>query len=355
MNRANFYVAAGLALIFTAMAWADPPDQLTLNDLVNHPDRWPDSVTVNRSFQFNGGGSVSSGQTVLFDGFDNGQLLVETTDHTLQFDINSTDCNLVDAANAAWSKLTPAQRALDMTALAADRSLWPEKAKLKAALTLDNNQNVAAGTELPLAGVTANNVSLAMQSQVGGITVDPGNTDVIARARLLILTDPDKRPPRVADALSPLLIDSTGQKHVDDHLADKKYFLLYFGGKRCPRCVQISPQLVTIVTLLQPAHPELQVVLMSEDDQGDQLGTTLQYMKDEQMPWPAVTWDTMGQNCPGFVTYTQDSGLLPEFVLVDRYGNVKADSDDHHGHYDPEAFINNLPKTLDNLNGKGNN
>jgi hypothetical protein len=337
---------ASLALICGWLAtavMAAAPDHLTLADLVNHADRWPAMVTVNRDFNFTSGKSVKTGEQIQVDKFDGRQLYVENSGHNIRFIILPTDCDFLDGANAAWSALTPAQRSLDAAALAADRSLWPTKVKLLGPINTGDGQKLAAGLELTAYEYTPDGISTLSPKKRQFLKLDYVETDAVARARQALLLDKEKRPAFMVESLRPLLVDMTGKHFVDDQLNDKQLFLLYFGGKRCPRCLQISPRLISMAGDLTAKYPKLQIVLIGEDDDTP---TMLQYMSEKKMPFPAVNPDDLQDVAPQFFDYTKGGGLLPEMILVDRFGNVLKDSDDHRGHYDPDLFLDQLPAFL---------
>jgi hypothetical protein len=341
---ATYIIAFTLLLIPTITKAAPTPDHLALPDLVAHADRWPATVTVNRDFHFTSGKNINNGDKILVDAFDGRQLYVENAGRDIRFIILPTDCDFLDAANSAWSALTPAQRALDPDALAADRSLWPNQIKLRTNIQTGTGLKIPAGTVLDTYGFSPQGVSALTPKPGDFVNIAYDATDAVERARQTLLIDVDKRPAWIVETLKPLLVDMTGKPYVDDHLDDKQFFLLYFSGKRCPRSVQISPRFVSMVADLSVKYPTLQAVLIAEDNDNP---TMLQYMSDEKMPFPGVTPDDLQTKAPQFFNdYNKNIGLLPEMIVVDRFGNVLKDSDDHHGHYDPDTFLDQLPAFL---------
>src|SRR5438034_11838541 len=117
--RKVFVVALALFLASTSFAAPAPPEALKLNDLINHPERLPQTVTLKKGMKFGGGKSVAAGQKVQVLEFNGSQLGVDAGNN-LVFRINPNDCDLLEAANATWSKLAPAQRAVDQQMLIND-------------------------------------------------------------------------------------------------------------------------------------------------------------------------------------------------------------------------------------------
>ncbi len=99
-----------VGLLWGASALADtpaPPQTLTLQDLVNRPDHWPPTVTVQRDFIFNNGVAVHTGDAARIIHFDGARLLL-IAGKNIRFQVKPEDCDLLNAANQAWSALTPA-------------------------------------------------------------------------------------------------------------------------------------------------------------------------------------------------------------------------------------------------------
>ena len=127
---------------------AVPPELLTLGDLANHPDRCPPTVRMSSDVRFGDGVTLHQGQVVQVLDFNGSDLNVGTgTD--ARYTVGPNDCDLLAAANAAWARLSPRQRAVDAKAVLADASLWPERVKCFLAGT-SNGRSIPTGTEYVL-------------------------------------------------------------------------------------------------------------------------------------------------------------------------------------------------------------
>jgi thiol-disulfide isomerase/thioredoxin len=292
-------------------------------------------------FQFDGGKSAHRRQVVDLEKFDGSNVLV-AADADLWFNVTPDQCDLLDAANQAWTKLTPAQRAVDPESLSVDRSIWPEQIKLRSDGGWGDGTKVAAGIETDVVKITPQQVWLAPPHSTKYYWTDIAGTDVFERARQIALFDRGKRPPRVADALRTHLLNAAGQPYTDEHLGDKQFFVLYFGAGWCAPCGRLAPQFVNFMKDLQPKHPELQVIMLSEDKQ---VADMLKDMTQQNMPWPAIPPDTLPERIPITV---YESGNIPQLVIVDRFGTVLADNCDDKGNIrDPMDTLHQLPKLLD--------
>jgi hypothetical protein len=331
---------ACLALVLVTSGPAAPlPDTLTLANLANHPDLWPDTVILQRDYKFNNGAVAHQGDKVHVALFNGSQVLVIGAGN-LRFTILPQDCGLLEAANQKWAALTPAQRGVTPESVAADMSLWPAKVAFTAPITSPFGR-LPAGTEVSVVTITAKSVDIAWPNSPNRLNMDFGSTDTIDRARQLALLDPSQRPSRIAAALQGIMVDADGRPYRDDHLGDKKVFALYFGAGWCAPCHDFSPDFVKYLDGALPQHPELGVVFLSNDKQVQGMYA---YMKEAQMPFPGVPPDVLVKSS---ILMGYSAQMIPQLVVVDRFGKVLACNDDHHGNRgDPKDTIGELDKLL---------
>jgi nucleoredoxin len=336
------FVLFGLALSALARASAafaaEPPETLALQDLVGRPDLWPPYVAMPHDFRFPNGAVVHQGDKAQIAKFDGSKLYL--VDGAIRFMALATDCGFLDAANQAWSALTPAQRDVGPASLASDQSLWPARVKTVVPISCTYG-NLPLGTNVDLIQVTAQGTLIGWPNSTNRLSVSFDCTDVFAGARQLAAIAPDSRPSRIAAALEGSMVDATGQPYRDGHLEGKKIYALYFGASWCAPCHAFSPDLVKFLSQTLPSHPELAAVLISEDQQPDQM---LAYMKEENMPFPAVPRSRFMQSV---LLRSYAAEIIPQFTIVDRFGKVLASNDDLHGNRgDPEDTIGALRRLL---------
>jgi thiol-disulfide isomerase/thioredoxin len=338
MKHPAFSGLALIGLLWCACAAAAPPDTLALTDLVNRPDRWPTTVSLVGDFTFGNGMVVHQTDKLPIVGFDGTRVKLIGPRNAL-IGVKAQDCNLLDAANQAWTALTPAQRAVDMDSLVADMSLWPIQVTMPTGINCSLGR-LAPGTNTTLVSISNKGAALNWPNSTNWLTVDFATTDVFARARQLVLLDPDKRPSRMAAALKGILVDANG-KPVQDDLENKKIFAIYYGAGWCPPCRDFSPNLVKFLNDALPSHPELAAVFLSDDKQPADM---LAYMQDEKMPCPAVSLKDV-EASHILSSYLVD--VIPHMVIVDRYGKILATNDDNKGNRgDPSDTLAALGKLL---------
>lgn len=137
-------------------------------------------------------------------------------------------------------------------------------------------------------------------------------------------------PSRMERQLAGKLVRLSGSalKPVDDTaLAGVKYYALYFSASWCGPCRQFTPQFISAYQQLKQKHPEFEAVFVSADRSA---GAMRDYMRDDRMPWPAVSYDQL-KRLPEIQRYGGPG--IPCLVLVAADGRVLADSFDNQENY----------------------
>lgn len=106
----------------------------------------------------------------------------------------------------------------------------------------------------------------------------------------------------------------------DQTFEKKKLLGLYFSASWCPQCRKFTPQLVDYYNRVSAAHPEFEIVFVSNDKSA---AAAESYMRSAQMPWPAVRFDKIPDK--GALTKYAGSGI-PCLVVIDRSGKVISDT-----------------------------
>jgi nucleoredoxin len=108
--------------------------------------------------------------------------------------------------------------------------------------------------------------------------------------------------------------------YLDAEFEKKKLIGLYMSAHWCPPCRKFTPQLVAFYNKVAAAHPEFEVVFVSNDKSASAMEA---YMRDQQMPWPAVTFDKVRGNA-ALNKYFGEG--IPCLVVVDETGKVIFDT-----------------------------
>ena len=125
-----------------------------------------------------------------------------------------------------------------------------------------------------------------------------------------------------------------------DETPDVDYYAIYFSAHWCGPCRQFTPQLVSFYNSLRDQHgKDFEVIFVSRDRSSDAMET---YMQEAEMPWPALNHSQARKSDLG--RYAGPG--IPCLVLVDRKGNVIADSYVDGNHVGPGTVMNKLKHLL---------
>ncbi|CAN5558128.1 hypothetical protein BH09PLA1_BH09PLA1_17210 [soil metagenome] len=341
MKTTGLLVAIGFMVsLMATLANAAPPETLRLQDLQGRPDRWPKEITIARELNF-GNAKLAAGQKCKVIEYNGGSEIGVDAGNGQLFAVDPNDCDLLDAANAIWTKLSPAQRALEPKTVIADASLWPAKVMCTSGFVLNSGKEIAPGGEFDVMTIdNGGQVTLWESEGKAKLTAQLSQTDAVSRARDLVDIDPLKRAGRVAAALKGVVVDSDGKPMSNEKLEEQTVFALYYGASWCGPCRSFSPGFVKYINTIAAANPKLTVVLVSNDEKDADM---LKYMKAESMPFGAVPMKAMSAS-PVFMNYLK--GSIPQLTIVDRYGRVIADSWNGGRYVGPKVAQAGLDKTL---------
>jgi nucleoredoxin len=339
--------------VFTASIWADAPAGLTFADLVDHPERWPDQVSMKNTLQFTDGSSLAAGQKMRLVNLDSGGVQVGTDTGSTNFGVGPDDTDVVAAANGVWNKLNADQRNLNLSVIQSDASLWPLTLKTKDVIKFSNGTSLPTGTEVNFLHFhpgAPDNVEFSIGELV--LNWAPyGLTDLFARARDLAAVPRDSRSSRIVAQLRGNTVNADGKPvECPDH--GIKYFALYFSASWCAPCRAFAPTLIEFQKQFASAHPELAIVMVSQEDMQptdhpsqNYDADMLKYMKDMGMTWIAVP-PSAKKKCPNLYGYGNlcwGDYAAPSLVVTDRFGTVLAATSDN------LATIEKLKKILGNF------
>ncbi|MDB6115137.1 MAG: Thioredoxin [Lacunisphaera sp.] len=252
-------------------------------------------------------------------------------------------------------------RAATLDEAIADSQLWPAEVTVtvmtKAGVVKNGQVSgmmlVGAGKKLAVSGLAADGVT----GKVGGTTVKVpiDKTDLLQRLgsdgpaaaaapppearaqKSEVSAKPGPEPTPVAAETPPAHVPPSnierslfGKLVQLDHGALKpfdvrklngvKYYGLMFSAGWCGPCRAFAPTLLDNYRKLRAQYPEFELVLVSNDHSE---GAMLDYMREENMPWPAVKYSAIRDLEQ--ITALCGPGI-PCLVLIDGNGKVLADS-----------------------------
>ncbi len=148
---------------------------------------------------------------------------------------------------------------------------------------------------------------------------------------------------KVANSLhGKLVISKNGQLQPYDEniLSTKKVFLLYYSASWCPPGQQFTPWLVDFYRKFAPAHPEFEIIYVSDDRTPEEMAD---YMKSSDMPWPALEYSVVPQ-LPDLTQYAGPD--IPALDLLDGAGGLLSYSYDGKNYLGPRHVIADLAKAF---------
>jgi nucleoredoxin len=152
----------------------------------------------------------------------------------------------------------------------------------------------------------------------------------------------------IASLVKGMLVDSRNgilRAHLDADLEKRKLIGLYFSARWCAECRKFTPRLVAYYNKVAAAHPEFEILFISNDKSAPAMEA---YMADEQMPWPALSYDKVAGN-QGVLKYA--GAGIPCLVIVDDTGKVIFDSFAGKNYRGPDAVLADLDQLFAGNNG----
>ncbi len=112
-----------------------------------------------------------------------------------------------------------------------------------------------------------------------------------------------------------------------------KFYGIMFSAGWCGPCREFAPHLLESYRSLKNIYPEFELVLVSNDRSPADM---LAYMRDENMPWPAVKYSELGDLDE--ITRLAGPGI-PCLVLIDGDGKVLAHSFKGSDYLGPDSVL----------------
>jgi len=298
------------------VATAAVAQEFTLAEFAHRPEFWPAQCSVKRPFKFQRG-AVAAGQKVALVEV-RGDKLVLATDDGLMFNAAPDETDAFALSSALWKVLSPKQRELTYAALLRRPDLWPYRVTLTQAADLGNIK-IARGESVILKAIEGDQLLVASERANTMFNVQPRDTNVLVGA-WKALGAAQRVTGRYTEELKGKLVSATTGSAVSLE-TEPRYYAFYRGASWCGPCRQFSPSLVKFYNRVKPAHPEFELILISNDEK---VADMYQYAKEENFPWPAVP---MSQYNKLHIINPLFGNSIPQLVITDRYGNVLIDSD----------------------------
>lgn len=312
--------APNSATLAAAPAIQDAPvTPLTWNDIARRPETRPLACAVTKEFRFQGGAVVRAGTPVTIVETQPAGLVVSTQDGRTTFNAKPEDTDVLAVANAAWAKLTPAQRELTVATLLRRADLWPYRVKLLVPYTLDAGRTRVGDSAL-LLGVENGQLLISHEGLKLLFNVEVAETDLLAQARAALASS-NGLAGRVVEELNGKLVSPIdGRALALDTSLRPKLVVMYRGAGWCGPCQIFSPELVKVLKAKAPAPSDVAVIFVSADRSPAEAKA---YASKLGIDWPTIYYKSRDQ-LPAFNGLFGDA--IPQLVVTDRHGKVLIDS-----------------------------
>ena len=139
--------------------------------------------------------------------------------------------------------------------------------------------------------------------------------------------------------LTDTVIDHRGNNVDTGYVLNTDYLLLYLSAHWCGPCRSFTPSLVEYYNKNQGGHL-FQVLFISSDKSEADMKN---YVRQARMPWPAVLYHSEARD---MLKLQYGGGGIPQLVLLDKKGNILADSFKGKKYLGPQHVLNELDKRL---------
>lgn len=124
--------------------------------------------------------------------------------------------------------------------------------------------------------------------------------------------------------------------YLDAEFEKKKLIGLYMSAHWCGPCREFTPKLVAFYNRIVATHSDFEILFVSNDKSA---GAMQNYMREDQMPWPALNYDKVAGNA---ALNKYFGGSIPCLVVVDENGKVIFDTYAGKNYRGPEAVLADL-------------
>ncbi|MBT8441596.1 MAG: hypothetical protein KJO76_04340 [Gammaproteobacteria bacterium] len=228
--------AAIIGAIAPSAHAAGAESSLTLAELAAWREVWPLEVTIERGARFQNGRSIEKGQLVSLDQVTPQGLRL--ADGTMFFMYPAEKTNVMQMVALLNKAMSPEQRALKMNDARRNDALWPTRVENRWTMQLDDNTQIAAGSEFVVLGFLPDGrLKVANIEQNFTVPIDPWETNFFWNARIRVGKDDGL-------SFSYRLLESMLEPSTDGTtVADYDYIVMYDGRDSCSRSTIFAPDL----------------------------------------------------------------------------------------------------------------
>ncbi len=301
----------------------DRAEAMSVAELVSRKDLWPTRIAFVKEARLDPTTWWRAGEELAFHDFDGTNVILD--EGTFLFDWPAEGTDVVKRVRDVAAALSPEALALTIDSLRQQPELWPVRVQTSKTLQFSNNTIVPAGREVALRFFEGDLVSVYDREVANYYTVEPHETDLMARSRALLEVPEAERQPFFVRSLAAAL--DAPDPAVAKRLSEADYVLVYAGRLGCGRCSEFLPQLKDVYARLRTAPPaaKFEVVFLPEDANAQ---SAQKYVAEAQPPGGALAFD---RRLEAANLMTIPLQILPGLMVFDRNGTLIESNDPNGG------------------------
>ena len=288
-------------------------DAMSVGELVKRRDLWPQRVAFTKEARLDATTWWRAGDELPLSNWDGTNVLLDEGSFVFNWPMDGTD--VVQRTRDVAASLPAEALALTVAALRERPELWPVRVQLTTTLQFGGNTTVPAGREVALRFFEGDLISVYDREVQNYFTVEPNETDLMARARERLALPVAERQPFFVRSIEAALDPSVGKTS----LGDADYVLVYAGRFGCARCKAFAPRLKEFYAQAQasaPAGSRFELVFLPEDGNAE---AARKYLAEAGLPGGAIVFERRLEVAN---LMTLPLTTLPGFFVFDRQGQL---------------------------------
>jgi hypothetical protein len=294
-------------------------DALSDAELLQRKDLWPKKVAFREIARLDATTWWKAGDELPLKDWDGANVILD--EGTFLFDMPAAKTDVVERTRNEAAALSLEAFALTLPKLRERPELWPTRLAIASTLQFGDNTIVPPGREVTLRFFEGDQLAVWDREVNNYYTVDPQETDLLARSRAVLDLPAEQRTPFFIRSLAATLDKPEGEGAV--RLAKADYVVVYSGRLGCGRCAQFLPELKELCSKNPSAN--FQVVFLSADPDAQ---SAQRYLAESQPPGVAIRFDRRYEAANLLALPLQ---ILPGIFVFDRNGNLIERNDPNAG------------------------
>jgi hypothetical protein len=294
-------------------------DALSDADLLQRKDLWPKKVAFREIARLDATTWWKAGEELPLKGWDGVNVILD--EGSFLFDMPAAKTDVVERTRSEAAALSPEAFALTLPKLRERPELWPTRLAIASTLQFGDNTIVPPGREVTLRFFEGDQLAVWDREVNNYYSVDPQETDLLARSRAVLDLPAEQRTPFFIRSLAATLDKPEGEGAV--RLAKADYVVVYSGRLGCGRCAQFLPELKEFCSKNPGAS--YQVVFLSADPDAQ---SAQRYLAESQPPGVAIRFDRRYEAANLLALPLQ---TLPGIFVFDRNGTLIERNDPNAG------------------------